>query len=169
MLRAWPRVVCLSLGVIPVLMLAFLAATLSYQSTLAITDVGFERLTSTDFSTQYSSGFGRYGMLPALVGTVLIVTIAIGLALPVSLAMAIFATEFPLRFLGRMMRIPARRSDRFLAGRTMNRRLTPIRKANAPTQWLAKSTRPMPSRAGARIRYSTWGATAWSKGCRASC
>ena len=67
-----------------------------------LTNIG--RLLGKDFSTQYSGGVGQYGLRPALWGTVEVVFIAMALALPVALAMAIFASEFPLGFLGRWLR-----------------------------------------------------------------
>ncbi len=66
---------------------------------------GFRSLFGTDFSTIYSSGIGRYGLRPAMIGTFSVTFIALLIALPVSLAMAVFAAEFPLGFLGRGLRL----------------------------------------------------------------
>ena len=46
----------------------------------------------------------RYGLLPTVVGTVYVAGIALLLALPVSMAMAIISTEFPMGPLGRVIR-----------------------------------------------------------------
>jgi ABC-type phosphate transport system permease subunit len=64
-----------------------------------------KKLFGTDFSTQYSGGVGQYGLRPAIWGTIEIMFIAMALAIPVALAMGIFAAEFPLGFLGRWLRI----------------------------------------------------------------
>lgn len=64
-----------------------------------------KRLLGTEFSTQYSGGVGKYGLRPAIWGTIEVTVIALGFALPVALAMGIFASEFSLLFLGRWLRI----------------------------------------------------------------
>jgi phosphate transport system permease protein len=104
-MRAWPRVLTLTLGLAPVLMLAFMAATIAYRSTDAITEVGLGKLTGTEFSTIYSSGIGFYGLRPAAVGTLTITIIAMVIALPMAVAMAILVAEFPLRFVGRLLEL----------------------------------------------------------------
>ncbi len=61
-------------------------------------------LFSTEFSGVFKAGRELYGLVPTLWGTFLAVVIAITIALPVSLAMVVFSSEFPLVFLGRGMR-----------------------------------------------------------------
>ncbi|MBT9163420.1 MAG: Phosphate transport system permease protein PstC [Chloroflexi bacterium] len=105
MLRPWPRVISLIAAVIPVAVLAFIVVNLVLESIPAIRNVGLgEMLFSTEFCGRLQAGRGLYGLVPALWGTFLAVVIAISLALPVSLAMAVFSSEFPLGFLGRGMR-----------------------------------------------------------------
>ncbi|MBT9166466.1 MAG: Phosphate transport system permease protein PstC [Chloroflexi bacterium] len=104
-IRSWPKVTSLIMAVIPVAVLAFIMVNLLVNSRLAIRDVGLgEMLFSTEFSGVFEAGRELYGLVPTLWGTFLAVVIAIAIALPVSLAMAVFSSEFPLGFLGRGMR-----------------------------------------------------------------
>jgi phosphate transport system permease protein len=64
-------------------------------------------LFSTTFSGRFSPGFtlltGKYGLIPAIWGTFMVIIVAMAIAVPVSLAIAIFSSEFRLGFLGRAM------------------------------------------------------------------
>jgi phosphate transport system permease protein len=102
--RAWPTVLSLGLGLIPVAMFAAMVAMLVSKALPALSEPGLGELFSSSFSSQFSTGVATYGLLPAIGGTVAVTLIAIGIALPVSLAMAVFASEFPLGGLGRAMR-----------------------------------------------------------------
>ena len=104
MVRKWPRVTSLILALMPVSILVFIVVSLVLGSLLAIDEMGLETLFSTEFSGTYTTGERIYGLIPAIWGTVLTVVIAIAIALPVSLAMAVFSSEFPLGILGRAMR-----------------------------------------------------------------
>ena len=97
------KVACLILAIIPVGMLAFIVVNLILESIPAIRYLGLGELFSTEFCGRYGAGEGKVGLLPALWGTFLAIVIAIAIALPVSLAMAVFSSEFPLGFLGRGM------------------------------------------------------------------
>jgi phosphate transport system permease protein len=105
-MRAWPRVASLGLGLIPVAMLAYMVATLVIRSVPAFTDekVGFTNLFSTHFSSIYTTGAGQFGLVPALWATLMVAVISIGLAFPMSLAIAVFASEMAPGFVGRAMR-----------------------------------------------------------------
>lgn len=95
----------LILGLVPVLAFVFIVGTLVESSLLAIEAVGLGELFSTKFTCgMMIAGPVHYGLLPALWTTLLAVVIAIAIALPASLAIAVFASEFPLGFLGRGMR-----------------------------------------------------------------
>jgi phosphate transport system permease protein len=85
-------------------MLIFIFVSLVLESIPAITEVGPRELFSTEYSSCFTTGKGIYGILGALYGTFLVVVIAVAIALPASLAMAVFSSEFPLGFLGRMVR-----------------------------------------------------------------
>jgi len=77
------------------------------NSTLAINQLGLfgeGKLFSTQISGVFTSGQGQYGLIPAIWGTLLIVVVSMGIAIPVSMAMAIFASEFKLGLLGQGMR-----------------------------------------------------------------
>jgi ABC-type phosphate transport system permease subunit len=105
--RRWPYVVSLALGLIPVLVFVGVVAIIVINSLPAFGDPGLPALLGDQFVGKYSGGGfagNVYGLLPALVGTVLIAAIAVVLALPVSLAMAIISTEFAMGPVGRVMR-----------------------------------------------------------------
>jgi phosphate transport system permease protein len=96
----------LLLALIPVVLFGALAAMLVINASAAILNPGIPALLSGKFSSQFSLGgiTGDWGLLPAVWGTVLITIIAIVIALPVSLAMAVIAAEFPMGPLGRLLR-----------------------------------------------------------------
>jgi phosphate transport system permease protein len=66
--------------------------------------VGLKGIFSTKISTALTGNKGQYGLIPAIWGTILLVIVAMGIATPVALLMAIFSSEFTLGFLGRGMR-----------------------------------------------------------------
>lgn len=103
-MRSWPFAVSLVLALIPVALFAGLTAMLVVRSLPVLEFPGFDALNSSSFTSTFSTGAGEYGLKPALWGTVLITAIAVGLALPVSLAMAIVSSEFPLGPVGRVLR-----------------------------------------------------------------
>jgi phosphate transport system permease protein len=92
------------LALIPVVVFGFIVAHLLVESVPAVQDVGLGELFSTEFAGGFTSTERAYGLLPAIWGTLLAVMIAVGIALPVSLAMAVFASEFTFGFLGRGIR-----------------------------------------------------------------
>ncbi len=103
-MRSWSRTASLLLALIPVAMLVFVVADLFKEALPAMKSPGLkEMLTGRDFSGAYTNSRGVYGLVPAMWGTLLVVVIALGIALPASLAVAIFATEFRLGFLGKGM------------------------------------------------------------------
>jgi phosphate transport system permease protein len=103
-LRAWPFVASLSLGLVPVVLFAAMAGMLVVNSLPALDNPGLDQLTRNEFASQFSTGARIYGLLPAVVGTLLVASVAIVIAFPVSLAMAIMATEFTLGPLGKALR-----------------------------------------------------------------
>jgi len=103
-LRAWPFVASLSLGLVPVVLFAAMAGMLVVNSLPALDNPGLDQLTRNEFASQFSTGARIYGIVPAVVGTLLVAFVAVAIALPVSLAMAIMATEFTLGPLGKLLR-----------------------------------------------------------------
>ena len=95
----------LILGLVPVLALLLIVHNLVEKSSLAIDMVGLSELFSTEFRDgAFIAGPVHYGLLPALWTTFLAAVIAVAIALPASLAIAVFASEFPSGLLGRGLR-----------------------------------------------------------------
>jgi phosphate transport system permease protein len=85
-------------------MLLLVIGDLVKESLPAMSNPGLkEMLSGTDFSGAYTTSRGVYGLVPAIWGTLLVVVIALGIALPASLAVAVFSTEFRAGFLGKGM------------------------------------------------------------------
>lgn len=104
-MRAWPRVLSLSLGMVPVLALAGIAGIVIARGSPALTNIGLSELFGNNFSSQYGSGENIFGLLPAIWGTVMVTAIAMLIATPVSLALALVSTEFSLGILSRGVRL----------------------------------------------------------------
>jgi phosphate transport system permease protein len=105
MMRSWPRATLLMLGMVPVCLLALIVLNLILKSIPAVTDRGLGELFSTEFRDErLFPGPLNFGLLPAVWGTFMAAVIAVAIALPASLAMAVFSSEFPLGFLGRGIR-----------------------------------------------------------------
>jgi phosphate transport system permease protein len=100
----WPRVVSLVLGSVPIAFFAGLVIMIVVRSLPVLDNPGLEELASDRFTSAVSTGRGDYGLLPAVWGTILITLIAVGLALPVSLAVAVMSSEFPMGLVGRVLR-----------------------------------------------------------------
>ena len=105
-MRRWPYGVSLVLGLLPVALFLGVVAIVVVNCLPALSDPGLPALLGDHFAGIYSATGATpvYGLLPALVGTALITVIAMVLALPVSLAMAIVSTEFPMGPIGRVVR-----------------------------------------------------------------
>ncbi len=104
-MRAWPQFASLSMGLIPVTVLVAMVASIVINSKDAFTEIGVRELSDTKFSSLFLSGTAHYGLAPALMGSIELLVVAISLALPISLAMAIFAAEFAPSVVGRVMRM----------------------------------------------------------------
>ncbi len=103
-LKKWPKTIILVLASIPLAALLFIIINLIVNSLPAINAVGFKGLFSTQISGVFTTNQELYGIIPGIWGTVLVTFVSILIALPVSLAMAIFSSEFTLGFLGKGMR-----------------------------------------------------------------
>ena len=104
-----PRVVSLALGLVPVILFAGCVVIVVLNALPAFSDPGPLAFFNTEFVSPYSTTANAatasaYGLLPALVGTVLIVGIALLIALPVSISLAVVTTEFQLGPIGRIAR-----------------------------------------------------------------
>lgn len=105
-LREPPFVLSLAFGILPVGALVAIVAFIVVNALPALEKPGLNGLLSAKFSSAFSLGgiTGDWGLVPSAWGTLLITGLAIVLALPASVAMAIVATEFPAGPLGRVLR-----------------------------------------------------------------
>lgn len=95
------------LAIMPLVFLALIVINLVINSRIAIVHVGlfgYGKLLSPNISGVFTTNQGLYGLLPGLWGTFLVIVVSMCIAVPISLAMAIFASEFTLGFLGKGMR-----------------------------------------------------------------
>ncbi|HYO44888.1 MAG TPA: ABC transporter permease subunit [Candidatus Limnocylindrales bacterium] len=101
-----PYLASLLLGLLPVAAFLAIVALLVVNAIPALETPGLKALMATKFSSAYSLAgpTGDLGLVPAAWGTILVSVIAICLALPVSIAMAVIASEFPAGPLGRLLR-----------------------------------------------------------------
>jgi phosphate transport system permease protein len=106
--RRWPLAVALVLGIIPVIMFTAIVVIVVINALPAVSDPGLGALLGDKFIYQFSGqgtqGNWTWGLLPALWGSFEITVVAILVALPVSMAMAIVSTEFPMGPVGRVVR-----------------------------------------------------------------
>jgi phosphate transport system permease protein len=103
-MKSWPKIVTSGIAVIPVAILLFIVGSLVSESLFAINGLGIGHLFSKEFSGVYSSGMFMFGMLPAIWGTILVVAVALVIAFPSSLALAILSSECPIPAVGRWLR-----------------------------------------------------------------
>jgi ABC-type phosphate transport system permease subunit len=89
----------------PVLLFGVMARMVVVKSLPALELPGLYQVVGAKFESQFSTGARIYGLLPAVAGTISVALVAIAIALPVSLAMAVMATEFTLGPIGRAMRL----------------------------------------------------------------
>ena len=89
-MRSWSKTASLLLALIPVAMLVFVVGDLFKEALPAMKTPGLkEMLTGRDFAGAYTTSRGVYGLVPAMWGTLLIVIVAVGIALPAALAVAV--------------------------------------------------------------------------------
>jgi phosphate transport system permease protein len=99
----WPRALFLVPALLPVFVLLGLVMILVRESVPAVSQLGLGHLFSTRYSGHFSTGQGLYGLLPPIWGTLLVTLLGTLVALPVSLALAILATELPVGGLSRVV------------------------------------------------------------------
>jgi phosphate transport system permease protein len=76
-------------------MLGAVVGTTIVQSLPAVWLVGISKLLGSFFAGPVATGTPVYGLLPGIWGTVMVVVVALGLAVPPALGLALLATEFP--------------------------------------------------------------------------
>jgi phosphate transport system permease protein len=92
--RSWSRLLTFGLAMIPVAMLVFVVGSSLVFSLRALVDVGLDGLFSSTLKSWFLGPTNQsYGLLGPIWGTVLVALVALGLALPASLAFAIVLTE----------------------------------------------------------------------------
>lgn len=120
LVKSLPKILCFILAIIPVILFCFVVINLAWHTrpifqapTFDVNHdgaingkdyVGLKGVLSTHISTDVTGNLGQYGLIPGIWGTVLLVIIAMGIATPIALMMAIFSSEFTLGFWGRGMR-----------------------------------------------------------------
>jgi phosphate transport system permease protein len=94
------------LALVPVGLFVGIVVMVVVQAAPVIDKPGLENILGTTLSSRFSltGARGDYGLLPALWGTIQVTLMAVLLALPVALAMAIVSAEFPMGALGRVLR-----------------------------------------------------------------
>ncbi|HYM83934.1 MAG TPA: ABC transporter permease subunit, partial [Candidatus Dormibacteraeota bacterium] len=108
--RRWPFYLSLLLGLVPVAAFVLVVALVVIESAPVLDTPGLGALLGTTFANKYSAfgsvgGSGtQFGLVPAVWGSLLVATIAVGTALPISLALAIVAVDFPLGPVTRLVR-----------------------------------------------------------------
>lgn len=102
--RRWPYYASLVLGLIPVVLFGGLVLMLLINSAPVIDDPGIAALFGSEYSSKFSGqNQGLFGLLPALWGSVRIALLAVAIALPISLALAIVAVDFPMGPVSRLV------------------------------------------------------------------
>ena len=102
--RRWPYYASMLLGLIPVALFAGMVAMLVVNAAPVVSDPGIPALFGGTFLDTKGNVVTGFQILPPLWGTILITTIAVIVALPVSLALAVAAVDFPMGPIGRLVR-----------------------------------------------------------------
>jgi phosphate transport system permease protein len=102
--RRWPYYLSLGLGLIPVVLFAMLVVVIVVNAAPVVNNPGLGALFGGTFTDPKGNVVTGYAILPPLWGTILITTIATVVGLPVSLALAISAVDFPMGPIGRIVR-----------------------------------------------------------------
>jgi len=99
------RAITLVFALLPVIFFVGIVLMLLWTSVPAVKDVGFNVLFSTKFSNVFSGIYtpGEYGLMPALWGTILVTIVALLFAIPISLSLAIIASDFSFGGIGRLI------------------------------------------------------------------
>ncbi len=101
------RIAASSLALIPVALFVLAIGGLLWSSVPALTQVGLPRIFSNDYSTIADGTYNptAVGLLPAIWGTVLLALLVLCMATPAALSLALFASEFSIAGLGRLVEL----------------------------------------------------------------
>jgi phosphate transport system permease protein len=102
--RRWPYYLSMLLGLIPVLLFTAMVVSLVINAAPVVTNPGIGALFGGEFLDAKGNVTTGYQILPPLWATMLITLIAMAVALPVSLVLAITAVDFPMGPIGRLVR-----------------------------------------------------------------
>jgi phosphate transport system permease protein len=102
--RRWPYYVSMALGLVPVALFLAMLVMLAANAAPALKDPGIGALFGGTFRDNSGNPSMGYSILPALWGTILITFIAVAVALPTSLVLAVAAVDFPMGVVGRLVR-----------------------------------------------------------------
>ena len=100
---SWPRLVTALAALVPVAAFAFIIGSVVATSAPAITQIGAGLLGTHFAGTNQHQAETAYGLVAPLYGTVLMALIALAVAVPGALALAVLMEEFPLGWLGRAL------------------------------------------------------------------
>ena len=104
-IRYWPVILSSAAALVPVAMLLAVIVLIVKGSLLALDYVGFHDMLFTGkFSATFTNPPYSYGLLGAIWATMILLAVSMLIAIPTSLALAVFATEFPETFWGRRIR-----------------------------------------------------------------
>jgi phosphate transport system permease protein len=102
--RRWPYYLSMLLGLIPVLLFTTMVVSLIVNAAPIVINPGIGALFGGEFLDAKGNVVTGYQILPPLWATFLITLIAMAVALPVSLVLAITAVDFPMGPIGRLVR-----------------------------------------------------------------
>jgi phosphate transport system permease protein len=100
---SWPRLVTALAALVPVGAFAFIVASVVAASVPAITELGAGLLGTQFAGTNQHQAGTAYGLVAPLYGTVLMALIALVIAVPGAIALAVLMEELPLGWLGRAL------------------------------------------------------------------
>lgn len=100
--RSWPRIASLVLALFPVAALVFVVASLLVRAWPAVAELGLPHLFGNELASQFIRRRDPvYGLLGPIWGTLLASLVALSVALPASLSLAIVSREFRVPYLSR--------------------------------------------------------------------
>jgi len=102
--RRWPYYLTMGLGLIPVVLFVGIVLMMVAKALPVIDNPGIPALFGAPIYDVAGQAVYRYNILPAVWGTVMVTVIAVAIALPISLILAIAAVDFPMGLIGRLVR-----------------------------------------------------------------
>ena len=101
--RRWPFYVSLVLGLVPVVLFAFMVVALIVNAAPIVVDPGIGALFGGQFLDAKGNLITGYQILPPIWITILTTGVAMIVALPIALALAVVAVDFPMGPIGRLV------------------------------------------------------------------